>query len=108
VIVWACSILPDHVHLVIARHGCRIETIVSCFKGAATHQLLEEGIHPFQHLRRPNGQIPHCWAQGQWKVFLESAADIRRAVDYVEANPKKEALPRQQWSFVTPFDEAAL
>jgi REP element-mobilizing transposase RayT len=103
VIVWECSILPDHVHLVLGRHSSKIETVVSCFKGAATHRLLEEGIHPFQAERRPNGLAPHCWAQGQWKVFLDSAAEVRRSVDYVEDNPEKEGLPRQRWSFVTPF-----
>src|SRR5438552_2695444 len=26
-IVWACSILPSHVHLVVARHTCKIEQV---------------------------------------------------------------------------------
>ncbi len=103
VALWACSILPEHVHLVIGRHGCKAETVASCFKGAATHQLLEEGLHPFQHQWRPNGPVPHCWSQGQWKVFLDSPEDIMRAIRYVEENPIKEGLRPQRWWFVKKY-----
>src|SRR5438552_3508192 len=34
--VWACSVLPDHVHLVIARSRYTIEIIANLLKGAAT------------------------------------------------------------------------
>src|SRR5262249_62083539 len=44
--VWACSILPEHVHLVLARHRYKIEQAVSLLKGEATRRLLEAGIHP--------------------------------------------------------------
>jgi REP-associated tyrosine transposase len=100
VTVWACAILPDHVHLVIARHTCRVERIVNCFKGDATRVLMADNLHPFQTLSAPP---PHCWAVGQWKVFLDSVDDIRRAIQYVEQNPIKEGLRRQRWTFVTPY-----
>ena len=38
------------------------------------------------------------------KVFLDSPKDIERTIPYVEDNPTKMRLPRQHWSFVTPYD----
>ena len=34
--VWACAIVPDHVHMVVARHRLSFEQIVIQLKGAAT------------------------------------------------------------------------
>jgi REP element-mobilizing transposase RayT len=104
VTVWACAILPEHVHLVIARHTCKVEQIVNLLKGAATQALLAEGLHPFVDQRKPNGQIPTCWAGKGWKVFLDTQADIQRAIRYVEENPLKEGKPPQRWSLVTPYE----
>jgi REP element-mobilizing transposase RayT len=101
--IWACSILPDHVHLVIGRHTCEVEQIVNLLKGAATAELLAEGLHPFGDRKTQSGAVPKCWARGQWKVFLDDPADIERAVRYVEENPVKEGKPRQRWSFVTLY-----
>lgn len=97
----ACAILPEHVHLVVARHRCKVEWVVNQLKGAATRQLLEEQLHPFAAWRRPDGTVPMCWAAKLWKVYLDSKADIARAAAYVENNPLKEGKPRQNWSFVT-------
>ncbi len=101
--VWACSVLPDHVHMVIARHTCKVEQIVNLLKGEATRRLIAEGIHPFQNLKTLDRSIPCCWARRCWKVFLDSMDDIVRAIRYVEDNPLKEGKPRQKWSFVSKF-----
>jgi REP element-mobilizing transposase RayT len=100
---WACAILPEHVHLVIARHSSRIEQIANWLKGAATRALLAEGLHPFAALAQADGKVPKCWAQGEWKVFLDKEEAIHRAIRYVEDNPQKEGKPRQHWPFVTPY-----
>jgi REP element-mobilizing transposase RayT len=103
-IVWACSILPEHVHMVIGRHDYNIEQVVIQLKGRATEQLIAEEIHPFQ-AQRINGKPPtKCWARGQWKVFLSSVEDIERSIIYVRDNPFKEGKPLQYWPFVVPFD----
>ena len=47
--------------------------------------------------------LPSPWARNCWKVFLDSAADVERAMRYVENNPIKEGKRPQRWSFVTPF-----
>jgi REP element-mobilizing transposase RayT len=102
-IIWACAILPEHVHLVTARGNYDVEQLVQLLKGAATRQLLAASLHPFAEQRSKKGTVPKCWARGLWKVFLNSEADILRAIRYVEQNPGKEGKPAQHWSFVTPF-----
>jgi REP element-mobilizing transposase RayT len=103
--VWACAILPDHVHLVVARHPLLVESLVVQLKGHATRQLAEENVHPFGDLREKNGRPPKCFARGEWKVFLESMEDVGNAIRYVENNPVKEGKPPQRWSFVVPPTE---
>ena len=97
--VWACAVLPDHVHLVLGRFRLDVEKVVIQLKGAATERLVAEGLHPF-------GGEAKCFVRGEWKAFLESPADVARAIRYVEANPVREGLPRQRWPFVTPYDPA--
>lgn len=101
--IWACSIMPDHVHLVIARHGFNVEQIVNLLKGDATRQLSREGLHPLAKYARPGERPPTPWAERKWKVFLDSEDAIDEAIRYVENNPVEEGLPRQKWTFVTPF-----
>jgi REP element-mobilizing transposase RayT len=102
VTVLACAILPEHVHLVIGRHHYEVEKLVNLLKGAATRQLVEEKIHPFGELPARRGRVPKCWAEGLWKVYLNSEADVVRAIEYVEQNSIKEGKPLQRWWFVTP------
>ena len=102
--IWACSILPEHAHLVLARHRYKVEQIANLLKGAATKALIEEKVHPFEKYQTKRERLPKAWAQGQWKVFLDSKKDIFRAIHYVENNPLKEEKPRQYWSFVTDYE----
>ncbi len=102
-IVWACAVLPDHVHMVLARHRLKVESLVIQLKGSATEQLIEEGIHPFGDQRDAHDRPHKCFARGEWKVYLETVDDIHRANGYVEGNPRKEGKPVQRWPFVTPY-----
>lgn len=109
VLVCACSILPDHVHLVIARTHLKCESIANQLKGAATRRIIDEGLHPLAAYQRPGAsRPPKMWARGQWTVYLDSAEDIRRAIRYVEDNPLKEGKRRQRWTFVSAFDPAII
>jgi REP element-mobilizing transposase RayT len=92
--VYSCAILPEHVHVVIARHRYDVEQVVNLLKGAATKCLKAESLSP-------DGPV---WARHQWKVFLNTPDDVRRAIMYVGRNPLKERKPKQHWSFVTPVD----
>ena len=102
-VVYACSILPSHVHMVVARGNRKAETIVGHLKSKATHHLRNAKRHPFEQFVRADGSVPGVWAEGSWKVFLNTPQSVRRAIDYVEANPLKERKPKQIWSFVMPY-----
>ncbi len=99
--VWACAILPDHVHLVVGAK-MKAKQLVIQLKGAATESLNEQGLHPFAHVVDRQGRSPKCFARGEWKVFLE-LDDLPHAVQYVEDNPVKEGKKPQRWSFVVPY-----
>lgn len=44
--IWASAILPQHTHLVVARHNYKAEQMANLLKGAATGQLREVQNHP--------------------------------------------------------------
>lgn len=103
--VLACSILPEHVHLVIGQHKNSPGSILGHFKRGATLQLVEEGLHPFSGSQGGNCKpLDSCWARRSWKVFLDKEGDVLRAIRYVEQNPIKEGKRKQEWSFVCPYD----
>ncbi len=101
--IWACSILPQHVHLVIARHDFSVEQIVNLMKGEATKQLQNQGLHPLAAFQTDKGRPPRPWADRKCKVFLDCEEAIDHSIRYVEQNAGKEGKPKQTWSFVRPF-----
>jgi REP element-mobilizing transposase RayT len=103
--VLACAILPQHVHLVVARHRLKVESLVTQLKGDATEQLVAECVHPLAQHRTINGAPPKVFARGMWKAFLNEPAEVRRAISYVERNPLREGLPAQRWGFVSEWED---
>lgn len=103
--IFACSILPEHVHLVLGRHVYRVEQMVRLLKAEASSQLAADGRHPLARWPQPDGALPTPWSRNCWKVFLDSAEDIERSVRYVENNPIKEGKRPQHWSFVRRYDD---
>jgi REP element-mobilizing transposase RayT len=101
--IWACSILPEHTHLVIARHTYNVEQIANLLKGSATSKIIEQGRHPLAAYAEAGKRPPRMWAAREWKVFLDTEEAIEDAIRYVEDNPEKEGKPKQSWPFVTPF-----
>jgi REP element-mobilizing transposase RayT len=98
--VLACSILPQHVHLVFGPHERQIQRIAGHLKGRATQQLKLDGLHPLAAYRQPDGTLPSLWCRNCWKVFIFTQRHFLDAIKYVEDNPLKEGKPRQHWSFV--------
>jgi REP element-mobilizing transposase RayT len=92
--IYACAILPEHVHLVIGASPRRIRQVVGHIKSRATHFLREQRLW--------NDDRP-LWGEHGWNVYLESAASVERAIRYVGNNPLKEGKKLQKWSFVVPF-----
>lgn len=101
--IWACSILPEHTHLVVARHRYKAEQIANLLKGAATRQLIADDRHPLLSHAKPGKRPPGMWARHQWKSYLDSDEAIENAIAYVIDNPIKEGKPRQDWKWITPY-----
>ncbi len=99
--VYACAILHDHVHLVVAPHLRTTEEIVHHLKGHATRELRASGLHPFIDRIRPDGSLPSVWSEGSWKVYCREPEHFRSAIHYVERNPIREGVRSQRWRFVT-------
>ena len=102
-VVHACAILPTHAHLVTARHHISIEQVSRLLKGAASTSLINQNLHPFQDVHYADRRCPSPWSRGQWSVFLDTPADILRAIRYVQNNPTREGFPNQHWRFITPY-----
>ncbi len=103
IVVHACSIMPKHVHMVIARHHYRVEQMVNLLKGAATRELSARGLNPGMDgglLARPNDRV---WSRNLCKIFISEIPHLIGEINYVCKNPEKEGKPRQKWSFITPF-----
>lgn len=101
--VFACAILRDHFHLVIGRCRYDVRRFAGRLKGAATRQLLADGLHPFQRLVLPDGSRPSPWSVKPWVVYCDSVDDMLRDIPYVERNPVKAGLGPQEWSFVALY-----
>jgi REP element-mobilizing transposase RayT len=95
--IYACAVMRDHVHLVVAARRFDPHKLVIQLKSAATSKLCERMIHPFDGKAK-------AFARGEWVVYLDTPEEVCRAIRYVEQNPEKEGLPRQHWPFVTPFN----
>ena len=101
--VWACAILPEHTHLVLARHTYKVEQMAKQLKAAATTEIVKDDRHPLTMHKADDGTFPHMWAESQWKVYLDSEEQIETAIRYVNENPEREGKKPQRWSFVSPF-----
>ena len=102
--IYACAIMPDHIHLVLGRFRYKAEQMVNLLKGSATIQLNKENRHPLAEYVDSHGSTPTPFAKGLWKVFLDSPEDVRRAIRYDENNPVRAGLKPQVWDFVQPYD----
>ena len=102
-VVHACAIMPDHVHLVIVRHRLGGDELIACVKRAGTRGLNDERLNPMQGYPRTNGRLPSPWGGRGWTVKLYTAEEMRAAIRYVEQNPLRAGFKRQNWAFVVPF-----
>ena len=102
-VVYACAILPEHVHMVVRRHDRDSKRIMGHLKHDASMALYRAKLHPFDGLLRPGGQAVSCWAEKGWSVYLDTPEAVHTAIAYVVRNPEKEGKPLQNWSFVKPY-----
>jgi len=93
--VWACAILSNHAHMVIRRHRDDASAMWHNFAEATRLRLREEASLGAEH---------PVWASRPYKVFLRTPHEVRTRISYVERNPEKEGLPRQQYDFVQVYN----
>ncbi len=101
--MWAASVMPDHFHLVVARHTYDIEYVANLLKGDATKQLVGECVHPFLKHQEEDGTVPCCFGRKWWVVYLFDEEAILRTIRYVENNPIGAGFKPQAWPFVVPY-----
>lgn len=87
--------MPDHVHVLIRKHKHHAETMIAGLQAAGRHALIAARRRPAEH---------PVWGGPGWKVFLNTADDVRRVARYVEDNPIRAGRPSQAWDFVRPCD----
>ncbi|HDY65318.1 MAG TPA: hypothetical protein ENH84_03675 [Phycisphaerae bacterium] len=92
---YACAILPDHVHMLIRKHKHKAEEMIANMQNSSRLRLRATDCRWAVHT---------VWGGPGWKVFLDHPDDIRRTVKYILSNPRKQHLPSQSWSFVSPYD----
>ena len=102
--VYAAAIMPDHVHVVVARQDLHAEKIAGLLKRAASRRLRTEAMHPLACFEHDDGSLPSPWEKGGWKVFLHTRDEIAAAHEYVTRNPTEAGLPPQQWNWVVRYD----
>lgn len=102
--VYACSVMPDHAHLVIERDDKPIETVATQLKARATYFLNQEDLHPFAGKMRSGGRAPTPWARKCWSVFLRTNRQIQHTIKYVEQNPIRAGQKPQRYRWITDFN----
>ncbi len=102
--LWACAVMPDHIHLVVARHRHPIEVLANLLKGEATRQLVREGVHPFQGQTTSRDRVPSCFGRKWWVIYKDNEEALLAAIRYAENNPVRAGLMAQdRWSCVTKY-----
>jgi REP element-mobilizing transposase RayT len=102
-VIHAFSVMPDHVHAVVAAHRFDGDELIACLKRAGTRGLNSEQLHPMRAYPKADGRLPSPWGGRGWKVMVFTAEQMRAAIRYVEENPVRAGLKGQRWSFVVPF-----
>jgi hypothetical protein len=91
----ALAILRNHAHAVVRTHREPSKEIWNTIATVTRAALHEAGLSPKDH---------PVWSQRPYVVPLRLREEIANRIRYVEANPEKEGLPRQQWDCVTPLN----
>jgi len=92
---YACSILRDHVHLIVRKQKHTAEQMIEKLQNFGRLRLSADGYRSSDH---------PTWVRGGWKVFLDHPDEVRRTIPYVEKNPLAYGEPVQKWHFITAYD----
>jgi REP element-mobilizing transposase RayT len=93
-IVWACAVLRNHAHLVVQRHAHRHDVM---------WRTIAEGARQSLRVFAEVSEGHRVWGERPFSRFLYSPGDVVSRIEYVEGNPEKEGLPKQEWQWVVPY-----
>lgn len=83
-------VMPNHLHGVLAVDGGprtpHLGTVIRGFKAAATRDARQEGLAP--------ASAP-LWQRGYWEHVVRSPSDLDRIREYVDTNPARWDLDRE-------------
>jgi hypothetical protein len=92
--IWACAVLRNHAHLVVKRHAHRHDVMWRTFaEGAAESLRVIAELSP-QH---------RVWGERPFSRMHFTPQEVKSRIQYVQQNPEKERLARQNWEFVQPY-----
>lgn len=103
-IVYASAIMPDHVHLVVARQTMFAEDIAGHLKRSASRQPPADGLHPLVQYENDRGRLPCPWEEDGWKVLLHTPDEIELAMYYVNQNPIEADLKPKNWPWIRRYE----
>ncbi len=92
--MYACAIVRNHLLVVVRTHRDKSIEMLEAIAQSTWAALHDAQLVPTDH---------PVWANRPYKVYLKTRDAVLGRIDYVERNPEKEGLPRQIYSFVTPF-----
>jgi REP element-mobilizing transposase RayT len=91
--LWAFAVCRNHMHALTRTHRDRAELIWQNLTEATRDALRASGVVPEGH---------SVWSDRPYKVFKYTREQVIDCMGYIERNPVKEGLPRQEWDFVVP------
>jgi REP element-mobilizing transposase RayT len=93
---YACTVMPDHVHVLIRKHKEQAEEMVDAFRQASRERLIAADFRSADH---------PTWSDGTARtVYLDHPDQVRRTMQYIEENPLPLHLPIQRWPFAKVYD----
>jgi REP element-mobilizing transposase RayT len=101
--IHALAVLDNHVHLVCGPCRYDVRRFAGRLKGAATRQLIKEGIHQLREHAGPDGGVPSCWSVKPWVVYLFTNEAVERTIRYTQDNLVRARMKPQAYRFVTPY-----
>jgi len=99
--VFACTVVPDHAHLLLSCPDIHVDEVALLLKKTAVAALLQNGQHPRSEAAdytQPLTAAASVWSIGYWKVFIDTPDQMQATIRYIENHRSA-----QHWSFVVPY-----
>jgi hypothetical protein len=92
---YACSVLSNHIHLLVRKHRMKAEQMLAAFKEAGRERVVRAGLAPANH---PVFSADSC------HIYKNTPEEIRGCIGYIWDNYKKHCIPPVLAPWVTQYD----